>query len=159
MNPITKATKKEEKILIKEEVPTSAPQSAEPIQRGPIEVNKLSCLYVEDQVDSQILFKVQMKDLRSVEFAVSFENALPLIKSHRFDFIVMDINLQGEYNGLDALRIIQKMPGYEHIPVIAVTAYVLPGDREKFIAAGFTDFISKPVLRDKLMDVLKSIFG
>jgi CheY-like chemotaxis protein len=121
-------------------------------------IKELSCLYVEDQVDSQILFKVQMKDLKSVEFATSFEKALPLIQLKQFDFIVMDINLQGEYNGLDALRAIQKMPGLSDIPIIAVTAYVLPGDREKFIAAGFTDFITKPILRDKLENVLKKIF-
>ncbi|MBU1101374.1 MAG: PAS domain S-box protein [Bacteroidetes bacterium] len=129
-----------------------------PQQRKTIEFSDFSCLYVEDQVDSQILFKVQMKDIRSVDFATSFEKALPLLKSKSFDFIVMDINLQGEYNGLDALRIIQKMPGYQQTPIIAVTAYVLPGDREKFIAAGFVDFISKPILRDKLLDVLKGIF-
>jgi len=77
----------------------------------------------------------------------------------KFDFIVMDINLQGEYNGLDALRIIQKMPGYKDLPIIASTAYVQPDARDSFIAAGFTDFISKPLLRDKLMEVLRHIFS
>jgi CheY-like chemotaxis protein len=70
----------------------------------------------------------------------------------------MDINLQGEYNGLDALRAIQKMESYKDVPIVAVTAYVLPGDRERFITAGFTDFISKPILRDKLETVLNNIF-
>jgi len=121
--------------------------------------SELSCLYVEDQVDSQILFKVQMKDLKSIEFANSFERAIPLLQTKKFNFIVMDINLQGEYNGLDALRAIQHMYGYENVPVIAVTAYVLPGDREKFIAAGFRDFIAKPILRDKLEDVIKNVFA
>ena len=144
-------------------VPTPASFEVVPVEeprekKKGLELSELSCLYVEDQVDSQILFKVQMKDLKAIEFATSFEKALPLLKSKNFDFIVMDINLQGEYNGLDALRIIQKMPGYENLPIIAVTAYVLPGDREKFIAAGFKDFISKPILREKLVDVLKSIF-
>ncbi|MCF8420093.1 MAG: PAS domain S-box protein [Melioribacteraceae bacterium] len=128
-------------------------------EKKELNFSQLSCLYVEDQLDSQILFKVQMKDLKQIEFATSFENALPIIKSKQFDFIVMDMNLQGEYNGLDALRFIQKLPGYENTPIIAVTAYVLPGDREKFIAAGFRDFISKPILRDKLTDVLKLIFS
>jgi len=118
----------------------------------------LTCLYVEDQIDSQILFKVQMKGLKSVDFANSFEKAIPLLQSKRFDFIIMDINLQGEYNGLDALRAIQKMPEYVGVPIVAVTAYVLPGDRERFITAGFNDFISKPILRDKLETVLANIF-
>jgi len=70
----------------------------------------------------------------------------------------MDINLQGEYNGLDALKIIHQVPQFQKIPVIAVTAYVLPGDKEKFISTGFTDFISKPIFREKLVESLKKIF-
>ncbi|MHB1687765.1 MAG: PAS domain S-box protein [Ignavibacteriaceae bacterium] len=123
-----------------------------------IELSSLSCLYIEDQVDSQILFKVQMKELKEIKFAVSFEEALPLLDSNHFDFIVMDINLQGEYNGLDALKIIHKMPNYENIPIVAVTAYVLPGDKEKFIATGFNDFISKPIFREKMIESLEKIF-
>lgn len=123
-----------------------------------IDLSQLSCLYIEDQVDSQILFKVQLKDLNEIKFTVSFEESLPLLDSSHFDFIVIDINLQGEYNGLDALKIIHRMPGYETIPIIAVTAYVLPGDREKFIAAGFNDFISKPIFREKMVDSLEKIF-
>jgi CheY-like chemotaxis protein len=118
----------------------------------------LRCLYIEDQVDSQILFKVQMKDLKNIQFATSFEEALPLLESTEFDFIIMDINLQGEYNGIDALKVIHQVPQFQNIPVIAVTAYVLPGDKEKFIATGFTDFISKPIFRDKLVESLKKIF-
>jgi len=123
-----------------------------------INLKELTCLYIEDQVDSQILFKVQMKELKDIKYAVSFEEALPLLDNFHFDFIVMDINLQGEYNGLDALKIIHKMPRYESIPIIAVTAYVLPGDKEKFIATGFNDFISKPIFREKMMDSLEKIF-
>jgi PAS domain S-box-containing protein len=123
-----------------------------------LNLKDLSCLYIEDQVDSQILFKVQMKELKDVKFAVSFEESQPMLLNHQFDFIVMDINLQGEYNGLDALKIIKTMPALSHIPIIAVTAYVLPGDKEKFIAAGFDDFISKPIFREKMMESLEKIF-
>lgn len=123
-----------------------------------LDLSGLSCLYIEDQVDSQILFKVQMKGLKNIKYAVSFEEALPFLDADHFDFIVMDINLQGEYNGLDALKIIHKMPGYEDIPIIAVTAYVLPGDKEKFIATGFNDFISKPIFREKMLESLEKIF-
>lgn len=122
-----------------------------------IDLSKYRCLYVEDQVDSQILFKVQMKELKKIDFAVSFEAALPLLQQNNYDFIVMDINLQGEYNGLDALRIIRKLPAYERSHIIAVTAYVLAGDKEKFIAAGFDGFISKPILREKLIETLEKI--
>jgi len=128
------------------------------IDKRTVDLSQLACLYLEDQVDSQMLFKFQLKDLKSIEFAPSFESALPLLKTKKFDFIVMDINLQGEYNGLDALRIIQKMPGYKNIPIIASTAYLQPGARDSFIAAGFSEFISKPLFRDKLLEMLKKFF-
>jgi PAS domain S-box-containing protein len=130
----------------------------EKFEKERIDLSKYSCLYIEDQVDSQILFKVQLKDLKEIKFAVSFEEALPLLNSMKFDFVVMDINLQGEYNGLDALKIIHRMAGFETLPIIAVTAYVLPGDREKFIAAGFFDFCAKPLFREKMIDVLEKLF-
>ncbi len=123
-----------------------------------VKLGELRCLYIEDQVDSQILYKVQMKELKEIKFAVSFEEALPVLDNHQFDFVVIDINLQGEYNGLDALKIIHKMSKYENVPIIAVTAYVLPGDKEKFIAAGFHDFISKPIFREKMIESLDRIF-
>jgi CheY-like chemotaxis protein len=141
----------------KPDLPLTAKKSAAKVPSG-FSISSLSCLYIEDQVDSQILFKVQMKELKEIKFAVSFEEALPLLNNFHFDFLVIDINLQGEYNGLDALRIIHKMPGLEEIPIIAVTAYVLPGDREKFIASGFNDFISKPIFHEKMVDVLSKIF-
>ncbi|MBU2493982.1 MAG: PAS domain S-box protein [Bacteroidetes bacterium] len=132
--------------------------SAESVMEGAINLNELSCLYVEDQVDSQILFKVQMKDLKSIDFATSFEKAMPLLQKNIYDFIVLDINLQGEYNGLDALRVIQKMPQFKKTPIYAVTAYALPGDQDRFKTAGFTDFVSKPILREKLVEVLNHSF-
>ena len=144
----------EELVNLENEIRDTKPSR----QSERLDLSGISCLYLEDQVDSQILFKVQMKELKEIKFAVSFEEALPLLDNERFDFIVIDINLQGEYNGLDALKIIRKMPAYSKTPIMAVTAYVLPGDKEKFITAGFNDFISKPIFREKMIDALERIF-
>lgn len=124
-----------------------------------VDISNLSCLYLEDQIDSQVLFRVQMKGLKNLNFAVSFEESLPLLDSGNYDFIVIDINLQGSYNGLDILRILRTMPQYENTPVFAVTAYVLPGDQQKFVLAGFNGFISKPIFRDQMMDLLAEVFN
>ncbi len=129
----------------------------EEVEEKKLDLTQLECLYVEDQFESQTLFKVQMKDLKSISYATGLEDALPLIKSKKFDFIILDINLKGEYNGLDTLRFIRQIPGYQDVPIVAVTAYVLPGDRDNFIAAGFNDFISKPVLRDKIITSLNKV--
>ncbi|PJA97237.1 MAG: hypothetical protein CO129_02315 [Ignavibacteriales bacterium CG_4_9_14_3_um_filter_34_10] len=157
--------KQVEKVVssIQEKEKTEEPKPVEQVEikepeKPRLRLNELSCLYLEDQIDSQILFKVQMKDLKLIDFAPSFEKAIPLLQANKYDFIVMDINLQGEYNGLDALRAIQKMKGFEKMPIIAVTAYVLPGDRDRFIKAGFSNFITKPILKDKMENILKQIF-
>ncbi len=162
--PVVETKPVEEKVAPKPAAPALAPKPA-PVVHEPAEASEkvldltqLSCLYIEDQVDSQILFKVQMKELKDVKFAVSFEEALPLLGMQKYDFIVMDINLQGEYNGLDALKMIRQMPEFTNLPIVAVTAYVLPGDKDKFIAAGFTDFISKPIFREKMISALEKIF-
>ncbi len=123
-----------------------------------VDLTQLTCLYIEDQIDSQILYSLQMKDLKDIKYAVSFEEALPLLDKYNFDFILIDINILGEYNGLDALRMIHRLPAYEKLPIIAVTSYVLPGDQYKFIAAGFSDFISKPIFREKVIASLDKIF-
>ena len=154
------STKYEDKKIIFEKPKTTSspvPQLDKVSESKAIDFSNYECLYVEDQFESQTLFKVQMKDLKSISYATGLEDALPLIKSKKFDFIILDINLKGEYNGLDTLRFIRQIPGYQDVPIIAVTAYVLPGDRDNFIAAGFNDFISKPVLRDKIIESLKRV--
>ncbi len=145
-------------------IETSAPRKKTPQSKQvkhsdeKVDISNLSCLYIEDQIDSQVLFSIQMKGLKSLNFSISFEESLPLLDSGNFDFIVIDINLQGSYNGLDLLRIIRSMPRYENTPVFAVTAYVLPGDQQKFVLAGFNGFISKPVFRDQVIDTLAEVF-
>jgi PAS domain S-box-containing protein len=122
-----------------------------------VDISKLTCLCLEDQIDSQILFRTQMKEAKEIKFASSFEEALPILKTRNFDFILLDINLQGDYNGIDALKFIHKIPGYENTPIIAATAYLSPGDKHKFIAAGFDDFLSKPIFHDNVIESLNRL--
>ncbi|GEM_PF-1731941 len=124
-----------------------------------IDLSSLKCLLMEDQIDSQILFKSQMKEMGKIDCVTRFEDAIPLLRQNEYDFIVMDINLLGEYNGLDAMREIRKMPKFEKIPIIASTAYIMPGDKENYISAGFNDFISKPIMKDSLIACLNSLFN
>ena len=124
-----------------------------------INLSELTCLYIEDQIDSQVLFKVQLKELKEIVVAPSFEEALAHLENRKFDFIVIDINLEGEYNGLDALKMIRKIPGYENIPIFASTAYILPGNKERFIAAGFNSFIDKPIFKERIIESLDKILS
>jgi len=97
--------------------------------------------------------------LKEIVVAPSFEEALAHLENRKFDFIVIDINLEGEYNGLDALKMIRKIPGYENIPIFASTAYILPGNKERFIAAGFNSFIDKPIFKERIIESLDKILS
>ncbi len=121
-------------------------------------ISQLSCLLIEDSVDSQLLFQTQMKDFKLLKIVSSLTEALPLIKKYKFDLIYVDINLKGQYNGLDSLRIIRQFNNYDKTPIIAITAYPFEGDKEKFLKAGFTDYFKKPLLRENLISSINSLF-
>ncbi len=154
-----------EKIISQSENVLAAEPSASSVTTGKtkdlegIKPEELSCFYFEDQLDTRLLFKAQMKDLKKIEFAESLEKALPVLVKDKFDFIIMDIRLQGDFNGIDALKIVKSLPGYENVPVIAVTAYKEEGDRKKFLKLGFSDYIPKPFLRGEVIEILKKLFA
>ena len=58
-------------------------------------------------------------------------------------------------DGFEAITRLRKMPGFQHLPILAVTAKAMAGDREKCIQAGASDYISKPVDIDQLLSLLR----
>jgi CheY-like chemotaxis protein len=90
----------------------------------------------------------------AVDTAVNGEDAVTKAENEVFDLIVMDIELPG-MDGVDATKLIKSKPGYENTPAIALTAYAMKGDRERFLAEGFNEYISKPVNLDDFMKILK----
>ncbi|WJH36255.1 response regulator [Paenibacillus sp. CC-CFT747] len=68
--------------------------------------------------------------------------------------VLMDI-MMPEMNGLDAIRHLRRNPRLKDLPVIAVSAQAMEGDREKFLMAGATDYISKPLEPDRLLRLMK----
>jgi CheY-like chemotaxis protein len=83
--------------------------------------------------------------------------ALSLLDTDEFDVILMDLQMP-EINGFEATaRIRQKERGTDrHIPIIALTAHALKGDRERCIEAGMDDYVSKPIEGKKLFDVVET---
>jgi len=71
----------------------------------------------------------------------------------------MDINLTGKLNGLDLAHEIKKLNEYENIPIIAITAYAMVGDKEKMLNGGCTHYLSKPFSRNDLLSLLREILG
>lgn len=99
---------------------------------------------------TKVLEKYQM----SVVPAMDGKEALSLIQSNAVDVVLMDM-MMPEMDGYESIKAIRMVPAFKSIPIIAVTAKAMSGDREKCIAAGASDYISKPVDMDQLISLLR----
>jgi PAS domain S-box-containing protein len=115
---------------------------------------KNSVLLVDDDETTNSLITSYLKKHYFIDAAVSEEEALTLVKQKKYDLILMDINLGRGRSGIAVTKDIKKMNDYKDVPIIAVTAFAMVGDREEFLAGGCTDYISKPF---KLKDLLVMI--
>ena len=117
-----------------------------------------SVLAIEDNADMLVLVERFLSPAYDVATALDEEEALALARARRFDVVLMDINLGRARTGVEVLEDLRRAPGYADVPVIAVTAYALPGDREHFLRTGFDGYLSKPftkpVLRETVAQVL-----
>lgn len=92
-----------------------------------------------------------------VTCAVSGLDVLELLERQLPDCILMDIQMPG-MDGLEATRCIREKVSRE-IPVIALTAHAMKGDRERFLAAGMDDYLTKPLEPEALWNVLARVAG
>jgi CheY-like chemotaxis protein len=82
--------------------------------------------------------------------------AIKILQNERdMDIVLMDI-MMPEMDGMDTMREIRKQPEFKDLPIVAVTAKAMKGDREKCIEAGAWDYLSKPVDTQQLISVLRA---
>ncbi len=113
--------------------------------------DKITILYVEDNADNRTLVRrIIVSQNYSLLEAVSAAQALDILKNTRPDLILMDINLP-EMDGYTLTAKIKSMPGFERVPILALTANVMRGDKEKTLEAGCDGYIQKPLDVDQLI--------
>jgi CheY-like chemotaxis protein len=117
---------------------------------------KPSAILIVDD-DSRNIFALTLV-LKSRGFkclsAVDGASALKMISEKaEIGVVLLDMMMPG-MDGYECIDAIRQLPEHNNLPVIAVTAQAMPGDREKCIAAGASDYVSKPVNVDVLMEIL-----
>ncbi len=116
-------------------------------------------LIVEDNmVNQKLAVNILKKEGYKTVVANNGEEAIQLTKENQFDLILMDIQMP-LLGGIQATESIRNMKGGEKIPIVAFTANAMVGDREQYIEAGMDEYISKPIKKDELKDVIQKFFN
>ena len=107
-------------------------------------------LYIEDNRDNRILVR-RVLEVEGYEVVEAEDGwvGLRIARSERFDLILVDINLP-EVDGYEVTARLRDLNTVEDVPIIAITANVMKGDREKTLAAGCSGYIQKPIDVDLL---------
>lgn len=114
-------------------------------------------LIIEDnELNMKFIREVLRRRSYTVIEAYDGEDGVALALQALPDLILMDINMP-HMGGVAALKKIKQMAPLQHTPVIALTAYAMEGDREKFINEGFIDYIAKPISIGILMETVERI--
>lgn len=137
--------------------PEASVQAAPPAKARLTRFETLSCnlLVVEDNPLNQEIIESLLETMGVKPHCVdSGPAAIQAITQHDFDIVLMDIQLPG-MDGVEATCRIRQLPNAKKLPIIAVTANALPGDRESYLAAGMTDYLAKPIDPTQLYNLIK----
>lgn len=119
----------------------------------------MNILYVEDnKVNAMVMDKMLSRNQSNVLIAENGPSALQMIKESEPDLILVDINLGlDQMDGCELLQHLRKIEKLRGIPIFAVTAYAMPGDKKRFIKVGFDKYFSKPVNFQKLLTAISKV--
>lgn len=112
-------------------------------------------LYVEDNLDNRTLVRrILIAEGYTLIEAANATQALEILNTTRPDLILMDINMP-DMDGYSLTAKIKDIPRFESTPIIALTANVMRGDRERSLEAGCDGYIQKPIDIDKLSEQIE----
>ncbi len=127
-----------------------------PVEEVAKQKDVVKILLVEDYKHSQIIVTRLLKK-NNFESIVVVENGLEAyetVQKQHFDLILMDMQMP-VMNGFEATEKIRQLPEYKDIPIVALTAFAMKGDREKCLEAGATDYIPKPIDSQEFIEKVK----
>jgi CheY-like chemotaxis protein len=113
-------------------------------------------LYVEDNEDNVYVLRMRLELIEGFEISIATDGAeaISSVMTYSPDIILMDLNVP-VINGWEATRRLKADPKTAGIPVIALSAHAMAGDRERALAAGCDDFDTKPIDFDRLLGKMK----
>ncbi|TGD67545.1 response regulator [Tabrizicola sp. WMC-M-20] len=131
------------------ELPAAVPPAPKPTQR------QMRVLAAEDNRTNQLVFAKMVKDVDiELRFAANGCEAVELFQSWAPDLVFMDISMP-EMDGLEAVRAIRVIEdGQGTVPVVALTAHAMDGDAAEILAAGMDRYLTKPLRKSAILDVL-----
>ncbi len=116
-------------------------------------------LVLDDNESALALIERMLRPSFEVDLTDSFADALRRAEATHYDLLLLDIHLSGEASGMELMKALRVTPAYRDTPIIAFTAFALPGDREKFLNEGFSEYLSKPFTKQQLLSVFGKVLG
>ena len=116
----------------------------------------LNVLSVENDELNRQLLTYMLAEVCNLDAVSSGEEALSNVSSKKYDLILMDINL-GKMNGLDIIKKIRELNEYKNVPIAAITAYTMKGDKEEFLSKGCDYFVPKPYSKTDLFNIINEV--
>ena len=119
-------------------------------------------LLAEDNlVNQKLACKILQNQGHHVDVVDNGEQAVLAVQEHRYDVILMDVSMpvMGGIEATIAIRDYENSAGIERVPIVALTAHAMLGDKEKCLQAGMNAYVSKPIRRVELVSTLQSLLS
>lgn len=105
---------------------------------------------VEDNADNRLLLHAFLSDRYKISEYETGPAALEGLKGSRADLVLLDVSLPG-MDGLAVLGHLRADEQLKKLPVVALTAHAMHGDRERFLKAGFDEYVAKPIVDERVL--------
>ena len=142
-------------------LPSREPQSQSPFPHEQSSVQGSDkgrwALVVDDVADVTDMLAVLLTHAGyDVSTASSAREAIALAREHQFDVVISDIGMP-EMNGYELAKALRLLPGYEAVPMVAVTGYSMFDDRGRSLSAGFNEHVTKPIDPRPFLDLIEQL--